>query len=52
MTQGSVLSGVVLAGGLSSRMGEPKPLLPVGDVPAVVRCAEVLADIGLEPIVT
>jgi molybdenum cofactor cytidylyltransferase len=46
-----VLSGVVLAGGKSERMGELKPLLPLDGVPAVLRCVRAFTDIGVDPVV-
>ena len=42
---------IVLAAGLSSRMGELKPLLTIDGVPAVVRVAQAYADVGIEPLV-
>lgn len=49
--QAPTLQGVVLAAGLSSRMGALKPLLPVGGLPAVVRSSRAFTDIGVEPLV-
>jgi len=37
------VTGIVLAAGLSSRMGELKQLLPIGGIPSVVRVVRVLA---------
>lgn len=45
------IGAVVLAAGRSSRMGAPKPLLPVGRVTAVERVVGALRDAGVEPIV-
>lgn len=42
---------VVLAAGLSIRMGEAKPLLPLDGVPAVLRVAACYTAIGVEPLV-
>ena len=50
MTDGT--SGAVLvAGGLSSRMGALKPLLVLDGVPVVVRAARSFRDAGIEPVV-
>ena len=38
------ITGVILAAGLSSRMGEFKQLLPIGGCPAVCRIASVLSE--------
>ncbi|MBR4691595.1 MAG: histidine phosphatase family protein [Oscillospiraceae bacterium] len=43
-----MIGGVILAAGYSSRMGELKPLLPVGGVPALLRAAEALSGAGAE----
>ncbi len=43
-----MIGGVVLAAGYSSRMGQFKPLLPVGGVPALERCVRALRDAGAE----
>ena len=43
-----MIGGVVLAAGYSSRMGELKPLMPVGGVPALQRSIEALAGAGAE----
>lgn len=51
MTCGAPLAGIVLAGGLSTRMGQLKPLLEVDGVPVVVRSAHTFLDIGVEPVV-
>lgn len=51
MTPVTALSGVILAGGLSCRMGELKPLLPIGGTPTVLRCVETFTDIGVDPVV-
>jgi molybdenum cofactor cytidylyltransferase len=47
----AALSAVILAAGLSSRMPELKPLLPLDGVPAVLRVAGAYRDVGLEPVV-
>jgi len=47
----AALAGVVLAAGLSSRMRELKPLLPLDGVPAVLRVAGSYRDVGLEAVV-
>ncbi len=44
-------SGIVLAAGVSSRMGDLKPLLPLGGRPAVVRAAETLLGAGIRDVV-
>jgi molybdenum cofactor cytidylyltransferase len=44
-------SALVLAAGLSSRMRELKPLLPLDGVPAVLRVAGAYRAVGLEPVV-
>jgi molybdenum cofactor cytidylyltransferase len=44
-------SAIVLAAGLSSRMRELKPLLPLDGVPAVLRVAGAYRAVGLEPVV-
>ncbi len=46
-----VLRAVVLAAGLSTRMGEAKPLLPLDGVPAVLRVAGCYSAIGVESLV-
>ncbi len=43
-----MIGGVVLAAGLSSRMGEFKPLLPVAGIPALQRSVETLLSAGAE----
>ena len=43
--------GVVLAAGTSRRMDAFKPLLPVGDHPAVIRAARAFSDAGVRPLV-
>jgi len=45
------LAGIVPAAGLSTRMGSPKPLLPLAGVPAVVRAARSFTEIGVVPVV-
>jgi molybdenum cofactor cytidylyltransferase len=51
MTRGSVTAGVLLAAGLSRRMGEPKLLLPLGGRAVVRHAAEGLLSAGLAPVV-
>ena len=41
---------ILLAAGLSVRMGTPKPLLPFDGVPAVLRAAQSFRDVGVEPV--
>ena len=48
---GGALRAVVLAAGLSARMGEAKPLLPLDGVPAVLRVAACYTAVGVEPLV-
>jgi len=48
---GTKVSAILLAAGLSRRMGAPKPLLPLQGRPAVVRCLESLRDSGIAEIV-
>ena len=45
------VAAVLLAAGESSRMGQPKPLLPWGDVPLVRYQIESLAEAGASPII-
>lgn len=45
------ITAVLLAAGESSRMGQPKPLLPWGDVPLMRYQVEALAEAGAGPIV-
>ena len=47
----AALAGVILAAGLSSRMRELKPLLPLDGVPAVLRVAAAYRAVGLEAVV-
>ena len=47
----AALAGVILAAGLSSRMPEFKPLLPLDGVPAVLRVAGAYHDVGIEAVV-
>jgi molybdenum cofactor cytidylyltransferase len=48
---GTEVSAILLAAGLSQRMGAPKPLLPIQGRPAVVRCLESLRTSGIAEIV-
>jgi molybdenum cofactor cytidylyltransferase len=48
---GTEVSAILLAAGLSQRMGAPKPLLPIQGRPAVVRCLESLRNSGIAEIV-
>lgn len=41
---------IILAAGLSARMGRFKPLLPVGEYPAVLRCVRVASKAGVQDI--
>ncbi len=45
------VSAILLAAGLSQRMGAPKQLLPVQGRPAVARCLESLRDSGITDII-
>ncbi len=45
------VSAILLAAGRSRRMGRSKPLLPLGDQPAIRRCLEPLKASGIEEIV-
>jgi molybdenum cofactor cytidylyltransferase len=45
------ISAVLLAAGLSRRMGRPKQLLPLGDRPAIVRCLEHIRGAMIDDIV-
>jgi CTP:molybdopterin cytidylyltransferase MocA/HD superfamily phosphohydrolase YqeK len=47
----AALAGVILAAGLSSRMRELKPLLPLDGAPAVLRVAGAYRAVGLEAVV-
>ena len=47
----AAFAGVILAAGLSSRMRELKPLLPLDGVPAVLRVVGSYRDVGLEAVV-
>ena len=46
-----MIGGVVLAAGLSRRMGHPKLLLPLDGRPVLYHVVSALADAGLEDIV-
>ena len=46
-----MVSAVLLAAGLSSRMGRAKQLLVLGDKPVVRRCLDALLDAGIRDIV-
>ena len=46
-----MISAVVLAAGTSSRMGEPKPLVPLGDRPLLSRVLESVHGSRVEDIV-
>jgi molybdenum cofactor cytidylyltransferase len=48
---GSNVSAILLAAGLSQRMGTKKQLLPVQGLPAVVRCLESLRDSQVSDVV-
>lgn len=45
------LAAVIPAAGLSSRMGDFKPLLPLGGRPVVERAVELFAAEGMEPVI-
>jgi len=47
----AALRAVILAAGLSSRMRELKPLLPLDGVPAVLRVVDAYHDVGLDAVV-
>jgi len=47
----AALPAIILAAGLSSRLRELKPLLPLDGVPAVLRVAGAYRDVGLESVV-
>lgn len=47
--ENSVVNGFVLAGGLSTRMGRDKALLPIGERPLVLRAIESLRGLNLSP---
>ena len=47
----AALAGIILAAGLSSRMRELKPLLPLDGEPAVLRVAGAYRAVGLEAVV-
>lgn len=49
--QGRNAAGLLLAAGLSSRMGRPKPLLPYGGVALIVYQVQQLLAAGLSPVV-
>ncbi len=48
---GGNVAGIVLAGGRSQRMGEPKALLPVEGTTFLERAVRVLAEGGCDPVV-
>ena len=48
---GADAGAVVLAAGLSMRMGTPKLLLTLDGIPAVARAAHTFRDVGIEPVV-
>jgi MobA-like NTP transferase domain len=50
-TRKSMISAVVLAAGTSSRMGEPKPLVPIGGRPLLSRVLESVHGSRVEEIV-
>ena len=46
------IAAIVLAAGLSRRMGRPKALLPLGGLPMIVRVVEPILAIGsIDPVV-
>lgn len=45
------VSAVLLAAGFSTRMGQPKPLLPLGDRPVIRHCIDTLAAADIRDIV-
>lgn len=47
----AVISMIILAAGLSTRMGAFKPMLPVGGVPAVLRCIGLAERAGIGDVV-
>jgi len=49
---GKRIAALVLAAGLSSRMGVLKPLLPVGGASALVRCVRLFRQAGVEEAIT
>jgi molybdenum cofactor cytidylyltransferase len=44
------LEGVILAGGISSRMGFPKALMPIGDSFFLLKVYQTLVDAGVTPV--
>jgi molybdenum cofactor cytidylyltransferase len=52
MTTKTIVDGIVLAAGASSRMGEPKPLLEVDGVPFLERAIKLLRTAGCRYVVT
>lgn len=51
MTKRGRAAAVLLAAGASSRMGRPKPLLPVGQTTALERVVEALSQAGIKEVV-
>ena len=49
-TDSSMVSAVILAAGASTRMGQPKLLLPLGDEPIVRRTVRQICDAGFEDV--
>ena len=52
MSSKTIVDGIVLAAGASSRMGEPKPLLEVDGVPFLERAIKLLRTAGCRYVVT
>src|SRR3972149_7211491 len=42
---GCLMTGIILTGGKNSRMGQEKPLMPVGDVPVLRRILELFLEL-------
>ena len=51
MLSPSRIAAVVLAAGMSRRMGRPKALLPLGGLPLIARVVEPIRSARVEPIV-